>query len=130
MCGAILSRPRCPTVPASVALCWPTNPAASLGRKDRSSMPDEHLTSCSPKCANVWLRCSESTELLVHLLPPLEAASSRFASYGYKPERGQAATGLHKQARSHKEHCRKKAANICSHKSPRVVKKFERWTNL
>jgi len=37
-------------------------------RNDRSSMPDEHLTWCSQKCANVWLRCSESTELLVHLL--------------------------------------------------------------
>jgi hypothetical protein len=29
-------------------------------------MRDEHLTSYSPKCANVWLRCSESTEKTVY----------------------------------------------------------------
>src|SRR5258708_25209617 len=64
-------------MPASVALYWPTNPAASLGRNDRSSMPDEHLTSCSAKGANVWLRCSESTELLVHLLSSRKPLSGK-----------------------------------------------------
>ena len=58
----ILSRQCCQRVRACVALYWLTNRAASLGRNDRSSMPGERLTSCSPKCANVWRRCSELSE--------------------------------------------------------------------